>query len=321
MSPTAPGGPIDLAVREAALGARCAELVELALRRGADEAEAYASREETVAVRFEKGDLKLAQVDEGATLGLRVLRAGRLGFCSTNQLDDAALARAAADALSLAALSLPDEHNGLPDPRPIDVRPSLVRPAALELGVESAVDAAARMVATVRALDPRLSIDNASLEVRRTTRAVRSSRGVAAQQSDARLRAGLFGMAVDGADVGGFESLGEGLRDPAQLDEALCRRHRGEKRRLHFVAGVEVPGLERRLHRIRRVDHHRDPTARIRHVLGDQRGVGIGEREHGERQTNGEQRHRRVPHPRHPRLAAPAKNGRQHHVMPPGTPL
>lgn len=194
---------------EERLLAQCSRLADQARDFGADQAEAFAVHSQTIAVRFEKGDLKLTQVDEGSSVGLRVVRDQRLGFASTNQGDDQ---RTASDALSLAAMSLPDEANVLPEPRALPEGPQLVSPELADLDVEQAVQLAQSMVADVLAVDPRLSLDQASLDVRRTSVAVASTTGVEASESDAEVSAVVFGMAIDGDDVGGFDYWGDQVR-------------------------------------------------------------------------------------------------------------
>jgi predicted Zn-dependent protease len=149
------------------LSARCESLAEHALAGGAHEAEAFGTRSRTISVRFEKGDLKSTQVDEGSTLGLRVFRDRRLGFASTNQADDRALARAATDALTLSGFAPPDAFNRLPDAVAIAPTPSLVEPELAELGVEAAVEIARDFVARVQRIDRRISIDGATCQVQR----------------------------------------------------------------------------------------------------------------------------------------------------------
>jgi PmbA protein len=165
-------------------------------------------------VRFEKGDLKLTQVDDGSSFGLRVVRDRRLGFASTNQQDNQ---RTASDALSLAAMSLPDEANVLPEPQALPSRPSLVNQELTQFGIEQAVDQARSMVTDVLAVNPRISLDQASLDVRKTSVAVASSTGIEASESDADISASVFGMAVDGDDVGGFDYWGDHVRSLSQL--------------------------------------------------------------------------------------------------------
>ena len=211
----------DSAAHERELLDRAQELCERALAEGAGSAEVYASGSETVNVGFEKNDLKLAQVDEGRTLGLRVLVDGKQGFASTNQFAQSALATTAADALTLARLSMADAHNGLPDARPLQAAPSLVNRALAGLSVERVVEIAHDFFARARSVDPRLSLDSASLALHCSTHALCSSTGARAAESDALLSLSLFGMAIEGDDVGGFDACGDCVRDPAQLESAI----------------------------------------------------------------------------------------------------
>lgn len=211
----------DPAAEEMRVLARCERLVATAARLGADEAEAYGTRAETIAARFEKGDLKLCQVDDSAAVGLRVFREGRLGFASTNQADERALDGTARDALALSRSAPPHPANVMPAPRPIAARPTLVRAELRALDVDAVVDVGASILARVRARDPRISIDNASCELTRVSHAVVTSGGTRASESDALLSFSVFGMAIDGEDVGGFHYGGDALRDLRAIEQAL----------------------------------------------------------------------------------------------------
>lgn len=215
------GAAFDAPREEARLLERCDALVDAARAAGADEAEAYGSRSESIAVRFEKGDLKLAQVDDGATAGLRVFRERRLGFASTNQGDAASIQGTVRDALALSKFAPPHEANVLPTPRPIPAHASLAQRSISDLSVDAVVDLGVSMLDRVRATDPRISIDSASCELSRVTHAVRTSGGARAAESDAMLSFSLFGMAIDGEDVGGFHYGGDALRSYAEIEPAL----------------------------------------------------------------------------------------------------
>ena len=193
---------------EARLGSTCSDLVSRATASGADEAEAFAVTSRSVSVRYEKGDLQLTQVDEGTSWGVRVFRDKRQGFATTNQSGDEARTSVTADALTLAGFGVPDDANLLPEARPIAALPPMVDPTLSGLGVESIVERAHGLVAATLAVDPRVSLDQASMEVSTTTVAVASSTGVSAAESDAHLSMMLFGMAIDGDDVGGFDYQG-----------------------------------------------------------------------------------------------------------------
>lgn len=212
--------------REQELLERCQRLVQLAQRAGADEAEVFGVEARTQAVRFEKGDLKLAQVDEGSTLGLRVFVGKRLGFAATNQSDPQALEQAAQAAVTLARYSPADAHNQLPDPRPLtSFQPSLVDPQLLQLSIEELVGRGRDFVAAVLASDRRLSVDGAQLANVANTQAIATSKGQASVESDAQLSASIGGMALEGNLVGGIHYEGDATRR-AQEFEALLQRLR-----------------------------------------------------------------------------------------------
>ena len=216
------GRTFDAAAEEAALVARCREATARAMAAGADEAETFGHRSQSTTVRFEKGDMKLTQVDEGSTLGVRLFRDHRLGFSSTNQLGPAALDAAARDAHSLAALNPPDDANRLPDPCPPAPRLDLVYADMAAMPVERVIEVGRDFVQRIRAVDPRLSVDSASVTAGTTARAVCNSLGTRSSEADAALTFFVFGMAVDGDDVAGFHYCGDVVRDPARLEASIA---------------------------------------------------------------------------------------------------
>lgn len=214
--------PFDAPAREAALAERAERLVDLGRAAGADEAEVYASHTESVKVAFEKGDLKLTSVEEGAAVGLRVLRERRQGFAATNQMDGAALGVVAEDANALARLAPPDEANVLPEPGGDATDLGLGVSTLDRLDVAAVVEHARETVARTLGHDPRLSLDQASVSLSRASVAVRSTAGAAATESDVALSLSLFGMAIDGEDVGGFDSWSATVRDLDALEAATA---------------------------------------------------------------------------------------------------
>jgi len=216
-----PRAAFDPARVERELLERSQQLLERALALGADEAEVCAAGWRSISVRFEKGDLKLAQVDQSSTLGLRVFRDKRLGFASTNQAGASAVEMCARDALALAALSPADPHNVLPAARPIPAFSSLLDGAVADVSVDRVLRAGQDLVLRSKAGDSRLAIESASMDASALARAVVTSRGIRASESDAQIGCSVFGMAVDGADVGGFHYAGDSVRSLADVDAAV----------------------------------------------------------------------------------------------------
>lgn len=215
------GARFEVEREERELSARCRALADAASRAGAGEHEVFGERRQTVAVRFEKGDMKLTQVDEATSLGLRVFHEGRLGFSSTNQSDPAALRRVAQDALSLARINPPDPANRLPEPVAPDPPLDLLRSELCTLEIEPVVEAARRFARAVLAVDRRVSLDQAELRLARGTRALVNGRGVELCESDATIDLMALAMAIDGEEVGGFHYVSDHLRDPGLLDARI----------------------------------------------------------------------------------------------------
>lgn len=204
------------------IDAAAARLLERALAAGAGQAEVCATRHESIAVQFEKNDLKLAHVDEGNALGLRVLVDSKIGFSATNQTDDRALDATAQAAVELARLSVPDEHNVLPAARPLAAALDLSRTDVETLGIDTAVERGQDFMRRVLAVDPRITVDKADLSVSRGERIVLTSNGIDARERDAAVGVSVFGMARDGDDVGGFDYWGDRVRELGALDAAIA---------------------------------------------------------------------------------------------------
>ena len=103
---TAERSPLELA----------AQLLDLARRAGAEQADAVA-----VASTNSSTEVRMQQVEKVAeaasrSVGLRVIVNGRQAVVSTSDVTDAALAETAQTAMELARVSEPDPHAGLPDP-------------------------------------------------------------------------------------------------------------------------------------------------------------------------------------------------------------
>ncbi|MFN0095969.1 MAG: TldD/PmbA family protein [Dehalococcoidia bacterium] len=111
--------------------------VELAIKAGAGQADAFAAAfvESEVSVRM--GEIERLFEAGSRSIGLRVVSGGRTAVCSTADLSDEALRQLAADTVDLARISAADEHAGLPDVAELAARPSA---AQLQL-FDEAVDA------------------------------------------------------------------------------------------------------------------------------------------------------------------------------------
>ena len=92
----------------------CEELVKLAKKAGAAEAEAYAERTRDSSVRVRDGEVEELQQASSKGVGLRVIHGGRLGFAYGTDFSKAGLKLLAERANALAKGAAKDPSNGLP---------------------------------------------------------------------------------------------------------------------------------------------------------------------------------------------------------------
>jgi len=200
----------------------CDTVLRRALDKGATQAEVWGEHAVSTNASLEQNELKGAATAEHAAFGIRVITGtgadARVGFCYVNRKDSASLNEAIDDALAIARASSPDEANDLVDPRPVRPIGGLLDRRVVALSADDAVGLAARMLQAARDIDARVSIDSGYVAVAHGTVALATSRGIRLADTDSSILWGLFGMAVDGDDVGSFENVSEAVRDFDAID-------------------------------------------------------------------------------------------------------
>ncbi len=197
--------------------ALCERGVELGMAAGADEAEVYAVHSDGQEVHYLANDLDHAASSTETTFGVRVFADHRLGFATANH--PGALAEVCTEAVAMARCSPPDPVNGLPDPAPLS-KGAAPDPALETLGLEGLTRLATELLAAVRA-DPRVAVDSGVVGVSHSVRAIASSRGVRATHRGSVGHGNIFGMAVDGDEVGSFSYDGDLTQRAADLEGVL----------------------------------------------------------------------------------------------------
>lgn len=136
----------------------CSDIVKQAIRKGADEAEAFLSsgRESEVSTRLNETET----VKEAATrgLGIRVIKNKRLGFVYSTDFTKDHLGGLIDSAIELSAEATQDECNGLPEPasdKPSDL--GLFDPRINKLDVDSKIDLCRRMEKRMFQYDSRIT--------------------------------------------------------------------------------------------------------------------------------------------------------------------
>jgi PmbA protein len=135
----------------------CEQLVKLAGKAGATEAEAYAERTRDASVRVRDGEIEQLEQASSKGIGLRVITGQRLGFAYGTDLSKDGLKQLAEKAVALAKGAAKDPANGLP--RGAELGAAGIGdydPAIEEISPEWKLRAAREAESAARAEDPRV---------------------------------------------------------------------------------------------------------------------------------------------------------------------
>ncbi|MEY4581206.1 MAG: hypothetical protein RL701_5909 [Pseudomonadota bacterium] len=138
------------------------QVVERALKKGADLAEVGVSEGAHLSVKVRMGEPELVEEAGSKSLGLRVMRGQQVAVTLTSDFTEAGLARFVDDAVELAQLSQPDPFAGPPSPDMLSLisqHPDLqlFDPAVNEIDAVRAIDMAKRAEKAALGFDPRLT--------------------------------------------------------------------------------------------------------------------------------------------------------------------
>ncbi len=203
----------------------CERAMAAALAAGADEAEVIADAGRSVEVAIQKNDLEQVRSADEVTYGVRVRVGDRLGFATGNQASG--LRALGEEAVLIAKSSPPEPGLRLPKLSGDLFAPDAVDPELLRLlepeGRAELCALATRTLRRALAADRRMTIDTGELSVSELQRVLVSSTGGRRAWRGAEASGGLFGMALDGAEVGSFAYDGDRRRQWAELEPALER--------------------------------------------------------------------------------------------------
>jgi PmbA protein len=135
----------------------CEQLVKLARKAGAAEAEAYAERTRDASVRVRDGEVEQLEQASSKGIGLRVITGQRLGFSYGTDLSKEGLKELAAKAVALAKGAAKDPANGLPHGKDLGTAEAGdYDPAIEEISPEWKLQAAREAEKAARAEDSRV---------------------------------------------------------------------------------------------------------------------------------------------------------------------
>ena len=200
------------------LSAIARRAVEAATGAGADDAEAYVSREGGRQVRVHAGEVESLTAATQAGVGIRAWSGRRVGYAYGTDLSEAGVGAIAAKAAEAAAVADEDEFAAPPQPAEIEALPGLGDPSIAEWETSRAADLALAVERTALDSDPRLvGVEVAVYADSDEQVAIVSSTGIAGEYESSSAYAYLSALAEgEGARETG---LGFGLaRGPRGLD-------------------------------------------------------------------------------------------------------
>ncbi len=171
---------------------------------GIDQVEIFSSYGYSEDVTLEKSDLNNCTATEENMFGIRVIENGSQGFITTNHLPT--LWDSILEARSLArSQTTPDVDLVLPEPRPLENRPSQYDASIDALGLTDLVRIAKQALDWKREKFPLVSIDSGEMSISKGFKLIMSSTGVYGAELGAGISASVMGMAINGDDIGSFD--------------------------------------------------------------------------------------------------------------------
>jgi len=153
--------------------------VNVAIKKGAEEAEAFLSRVSSTSVNIERGQIvrSVKRTDQG--LGVRAIYKKAVGFSYTNMLTDKTVEDAAVKAFKSAKASKPDKNwIGLPSPKKLSETKNTYDKKLATISPDEFVETASVMLNTVEGYDKRVLPIGGGVGTFLTSRAIVNSNGV-----------------------------------------------------------------------------------------------------------------------------------------------
>ncbi len=137
------------------------DLVDKALRFGADAAEVYLETGRNLSIQVLNGEIETIEEAATAGIGFRVIVGGRMGFSHSNDLETKSLEKTLKRAIEFAKLTTADENNILPDDSADPTIEGLYDPEIAKIPMEKKIDMAL-LVEKLALDDPRIAKSSGS---------------------------------------------------------------------------------------------------------------------------------------------------------------
>ena len=122
-----------------------------------EQVEAYAEEGRQTEVSALRSQIEGMTFAESRGLGVRVIRDGRLGYAWAADPSEDEARETVWRARENSALSEPDQHNALPDPRTTEAMPEIFREQSVAVAADDKVQMALELEAYTVSRDPRVS--------------------------------------------------------------------------------------------------------------------------------------------------------------------
>jgi len=179
--------------------------VDKALKMGADEVELFTQKVHTKTANFESNNMKSAVASIIDGIGIRVLKNKALGFASTNSLDKIKIEDALKEALAIAKVTPPENNYFLSTKQKITKIPEMYDKAIESFSMDDTISYSKKLLETTIGYDPRVTVDSGTFSSMIRDSAIANSNGVNISETKSIFSWMLFGMAVDGKDIGSVD--------------------------------------------------------------------------------------------------------------------
>jgi PmbA protein len=199
--------------------------IDQAKSAGIEQAEIFAGYGQGASVSIEKNDIQAYETFEESVYGIRVIENGCQGFVTTNDSTD--LLSAVKEASILAkAQSTPDECLELP-PAPKEVTPSLdhLDETLFNYDPDNVLEIAKEILSIRNSRSPKVSLDSAGASFSYSLKAIASTKGILRSEAASALSSSYMGMAIDGDDIGSFDSESAFGRTPKEYLENFQEKY------------------------------------------------------------------------------------------------
>ena len=176
--------------------------VNVAIKKGASEAEAFLSRISSTSVNIERGQIvrSVKRTDQG--LGVRTIYKKAVGFSYTNMLTNKTVEDAAVKAFKSAKASKPDKNwLGLPSPRKLSETKNTYDKKLTTISPDELVETASVMLNAVEGYDKRVLPIGGGVGTLLTSRAVVNSHGVEAYDKGTGIECSVETIAREASEV------------------------------------------------------------------------------------------------------------------------